>query len=76
MKVSLLDSVDTADLHGGLSGLTELSVAYRQSPLDADQLEHKLREVKHLCLTHLSNIPSDIQMSSQNPSGYFTHPEK
>lgn len=44
-QASLLDSVDVTDLHGGLLALTEISIAYRQSEKDVEQLEDRLRNV-------------------------------
>ncbi|KAJ6559228.1 TBCD protein [Mycena vulgaris] len=40
----LLESVDNADLHGALLGLTEIAVAYRESDVTLDERERRLRQ--------------------------------
>lgn len=42
---NLLDSVDLADLHGGLLALTEIAVAYHSTE-SGEQLEGRMREVR------------------------------
>ncbi|KAJ6508836.1 TBCD protein [Mycena sanguinolenta] len=58
----LLESADTADLHGALLALAEIAVAYRESSLPLEEQEQRLREV----FACLAVIPERILLGPRN----------
>jgi hypothetical protein len=45
MQVPLMESVDLADVHGGLQALTEIAVAYKEGVENVDAREKYLQNV-------------------------------
>ncbi|KAF7365242.1 TFCD-C domain-containing protein [Mycena venus] len=58
----LLESADTADLHGALLALAEIATAYRESSLSPEEQEQRLREA----FACLSLIPERILLGPRN----------
>ncbi|KAF9046718.1 armadillo-type protein [Panaeolus papilionaceus] len=61
-SVRLLDSLDTIDIHGGLSALCEIALAYRECIKDPLILDKHLRDV----FKTLSHVPESTISSSRN----------
>ncbi|KAF8158379.1 TBCD protein [Crassisporium funariophilum] len=60
--VRLLDSLDTADVHGGLLALSEIAIAYRETIEDPSVLEGQLRDV----FKHLKRVPESSLTTTRN----------
>ncbi|KAH9480301.1 Tubulin-specific chaperone D [Psilocybe cubensis] len=67
-SVKLLESLDTADVHGGLTVLSEIAIAYKQSKSDPSALEEHLRSIfqhlKHVDLKTLTTTRNELVASA------------
>ncbi|KAF4617278.1 hypothetical protein D9613_005867 [Agrocybe pediades] len=58
----LLESVDSSDVHGGLSALSEIAIAYKERGGDPSVIEANLRNI----FKHLKAIPESSFSTSRN----------
>lgn len=74
--MKLLQANDNSDIHGGLAGLTELTMAYEEI-LSGEMLESKKREVSSQLFFRYSVLsPEDLEISLSHTRLYSAGPSQ